>query len=599
MPVGDRPGHAAGTPKPLDMKQKIAPILLGLGFLIPADALGQEQLLGEVASFWDIPLGAHALELNSELFAEYACGTNGGPPSTPIDGWGDFARCAAETETGLHEVQFRHDDEREYWARANRAEPLIRTYEGTQLFTIPVIVSALFDDDGFLVALRAVNDTRVSNEERLRATSLRNFLMSRYDIDAWQCEDLPRLEGETPFGTTYLKQRCVQSTDRLDLLVEAHLYRKEGQFGINENNIAAADLFESTVRFEMFLTAPIGDREQRLADLDASPPEPSEAQQNRLVALDCPGCDLAGANLKRQDLTGANLAGANLEGANLHGAILAGADLTGVNLSGANLNRATLRQAELAGAVLTDALLYAAVLDGADLSAADLTRAKAQESRLTRANLTDARLVAVDFTGANLSSVNAGNANFGGSWFHDAQMRRGDFTGADFLQAVLPRAVLTESNLANASFLGADLILADLRGADLTLTDFTGARLTMANLAETKSGGCTARGCVRCATLSQVERTVGTPAQSKCSPMAQSGRSAQWRLLTQSGRSSDRLFCAKIGRSQQCTTSVRHNCFCRVAARNRHRARCRRQPSDDQSHTAVSKEVCMSSAFFS
>jgi uncharacterized protein YjbI with pentapeptide repeats len=466
------------TPKPL-----LA--LAALGLLLGLDASAQENLLGEIASFWDLPLGANALELNPALFAEYACGTNGGPPSTMIDGWGDFARCPAEPETGLHEVQFRYDDEREYWARAHRAAPLIQTYEGTKMFTIPVTVSGLFDDDGFLIGLRAVTDTRVSNEERLRSISLRNFVMSRYDIDAWVCEDLPRLEGETPFGSTYLKQRCTQSTETLDLSVEAHLYRKEGQFGINENNIAAAGLFESSVRFEVHLNSPINNREQRLADIAAQPPEPTEAELNRERALDCPGCDLAGVDLRRQDLTGANLAGANLTGANLHAATLVGADLTGANLSNANLNRANLRQAQASGAILTDALLYAAVLDGADLSNSDMTRAKAQQSRLTRADLSNARAVAVDFTGAFLSSVVAVGTNFGGSWFHDAQMRRGDFGSADFLQAVLQRAILTEANLANASFLGADLILADLRGADLTRTDFTGARLTMANLANT------------------------------------------------------------------------------------------------------------------
>ena len=468
------------------MNQVVRRALVYTGVLLAFNAQAQEDLLGDVASFWDIPLGAHALELNPTLFAEYACGTNGGPPSTLIGGWGDYARCAPEPETGYHEVQFRYDDEPEYWARANRASALILTFEGTKIFTVSVIISALFDDDGFLVGLRAVTDNRVSDEERLRSISLRNFLMSRYDIDAWNCEDLPRLEGETPFGTTYLKQRCDQETAAVALAVEAHLYRKEGQYGINPaNNIAAAGLFESTVRFEMFINGEIDDREQRLAFLVANPPEPSEAELNRDIALDCPGCDLAGVNLKRQDLTGANLAGANLADANLHGAILVGANLSGADLAGANLNTANLRQADLSGAVLTDALLYAAVLDGADLSESDLTRAKAQGSRMTRADLSNARVVAVDLTGAVLSSVVALNTNFGGSWLNDAQMRRGDFTGADFLQAILQRAVLTDANLSDASFLGADLILADLRGASLTGTDFTGARLTMAKLADT------------------------------------------------------------------------------------------------------------------
>ena len=468
------------------MKQIVKGALLYTGVLLAFNAHAQEDLLGEYAEFWDIPLGAHALELDPIHFAEYACGTNGGPPSTLIDGWADFARCAAEPDSGLHEVQFRYDDEPEFWARANNQDALILTYEGTKMFTVSVVVSGLFDDDGFLIGLRAATDTRVSDAERLRSISFRNFVMSRFDPDAWACEDLPREEGETPFGTSYLKDVCTRSVDDLDLMVESRLYRKAGQFGIDpRGNVAPAGYFESSIRFEMFLSEPIEDREERLAAIIANPRPPSEAEINREVALDCPGCDLTGMNLKRQDLTGANLAGADLSGANLHGAILIQADLTGAVLAEANLNQSNLRQAQMAGAILIDALLYGAVLDAADLSGADLTRAKAQEARMTRVNLSNARVVAVDMRRAFLPSAIATNANFGGTWFHDAQMRRGDFTGADFLQAVLQSVILTDANLTDASFLGADLILADLRGSDLTRSDFTGARLTQTNTADT------------------------------------------------------------------------------------------------------------------
>src|SRR5262245_1111810 len=63
---------------------------------------------------WDLQLGA-AVEQLPDGFVDYACGTNGGPPSLPLEGWRDFRRCRAEP-SGLH---FRYDDELEYWARAN------------------------------------------------------------------------------------------------------------------------------------------------------------------------------------------------------------------------------------------------------------------------------------------------------------------------------------------------------------------------------------------------------------------------------------------------------------------------------------------------
>ena len=457
-----------------------------IGLLAAISASAQEDLIGENASFWDIPLGAHALELNPLLFADYACGTNGGPPSRPISGWADYATCPADADTGLHEVQFRYDDEPEYWARAYDLRHLIATFEGTKISTISVIVSGLFDDDGFLIGLRAVTDTRVEEQERLRSIAFGAFTLSRFGPDSWTCIDLPMIEGETPIGTRYQKDRCTQSTETLDLLVESHYYRKPGQYGLDpRNNAPVEGLFESTVRFEMYMNQPIADREEQLAGLAANPREPSQPEINRDIALDCPGCDLTGIDLKRQDLTGANLAGADLTGANLHGAILVGADLTGAILTDANLNRTSARQANFAGAVLRDILLYGAIMDGVNLTGADLTGAKAQEVRLTSATLTDARIVAVNLSRARMPSVTAHNTDFGGTWFFDAQMTRGDFTNANFLQTIMQSATLTNANLTDANFNTADLILADLRGADLTRTDFTNARLTQARMANT------------------------------------------------------------------------------------------------------------------
>lgn len=459
---------------------------LAVAMLSPAQAQNENELIGEVASFWDIPLGSHALELNPDLFAEFACGTNGGPPSILIDGWSDYQSCRPEAETGLYEVQFRYDDEPEYIARALDLRHLLATYEGVKLFTISAIVSALFDTDGFLVGLRAVTDPRVTDDERLRSISLGAFLISRYGANSWTCAALPIVEGETPIGGRYQKDRCTQSTEEVDLVLESHFYRKPGQYGINPRaNIATEGLFESRVRFEMFLNEPIANRDERLAEVLANPRDPSEAELNREIAMNCPGCDLAGIDLKRQDLTGANLAGADLSGANLHGAILVQAVLEGTNLSEANLNRANLRQAQATGAIVTDAMLYAAILEGADFSGADLTGSRLQEARMTRVTLDGARAGAVDFSRARMLQVSAHETYFGGSWFFDAQLTRGDFSGSDFSWAVMQSVVLTNATLTEAVFNTADLIRANFRGAVITSTDFTDARLTQANFTDT------------------------------------------------------------------------------------------------------------------
>lgn len=453
--------------------------------LASGDALAQAPTIPTVPSFWDVAPGMHAVELSTD-FADLACGTNGGPPSLRIGHWTDFATCRAEDGTGLHEVQFREDDEPEFIARAYANDAAIAALEGTQLFIVPVIISALFDDDGFVVGTRAVTDPRVPEDIRMRAISLGNFLRSRFGTEDWNCVDLPPEDGETGIGELFVKQHCEKTTPDYVLTLDSEFFRKRGQFGIDpRTGEPKPGDFQSEVRFQMMLVGDVADRDARLAAIAAAPLQLSEAEQNRERALDCPGCDLAGLNLKRMDLTGANLAGANLTGADLHGAILARADLTGANLTRANLNRTTMTQARLANADLSNAMLFRAALDGADLEGATLTLAKMGEARLIRANLANASAQAVDFSRARLSDANFTGANLGGSWFTDAQMARVNLSGADLLQATLVNAVMTDANLSAATFWGADLFGADLRGANLAGTDFTRARLQSALLTGT------------------------------------------------------------------------------------------------------------------
>src|SRR6516162_568608 len=103
---------------------------------------------------WDLKLGTPVEQL-PDGFVDYACGTNGGPPSLPLMGFRDFRRCRPEP-SGLREVYFRYDDELEYWAKANNLLPQMETYAGTKTYGFPITVSALIDEQATLRGIRVV-----------------------------------------------------------------------------------------------------------------------------------------------------------------------------------------------------------------------------------------------------------------------------------------------------------------------------------------------------------------------------------------------------------------------------------------------------------
>lgn len=432
-------------------------------------------------TMWDLELGQHASQLPTGVFAELACGTQGGPPSMVVGGWLDFSSCPAEAATGFHEIYFRYDDEAEYVARAQRLESQAALFGGTTAYAIPVIVSALFDEYGFLSGLRMVSDPRVEVVTRELGITLRAFVMSRFG-ENWTCEDLERREGEIEFAGRYLKRSCVLDEGQADanVVVEGHYYRKPGQFTVDPRTQTATEgQFISETRLVLTLKEPIENPEARLAAL-SSPVV--EANPLVLRAMDCAGCDLSGANLKRADLRGANLEGANLEGANLHDAKLDDANLRGANLSGTDLNKANLKRADMEGADLSRAMLFEAHLDGANLKNANLEQALAGTISLIRANLEGANVRAVDLREARMAGVNLFQADLSGSHLQYAQLR-----GADMRAAILFRALLLETRLPKVDLTGADLRQADLFGAELrdanlTNADFSGSRLQNAIL---------------------------------------------------------------------------------------------------------------------
>lgn len=440
------------------------------------------------ATFWDLTLGKHALELPSEDYVEYACGTNGGPPSIPLAGWVDYARCPAEETTGFHEVYFRYDDELQYVARArtvDEAEEIFR-FEGTTEFNLPIIISGLFDDDGFLRGIRFVTDPRTDELTREKGSNAAALFRIRFNVP-WQCDDIPPAPGETAYLSGIIKQVCTAEANGERYRIERNRFRKEGQLTIDPvTHQATIGYFVSETRFERTLDA-IENREARLASLQ--PPAPTERQILAERAMDCPGCDLSGADLKRVDLRGANLSGANLSGALLHASLLGGANLSGANLSGANLNRADLRRANLAGATLTEAMLFGAYLDGADLSGADLTRALARQSTMIRVTAVGTKFVGSDLRETRMSNGNFSNADFSLAWLQTSQFARANLQSAALVGARLWQTSLSQANLSSVDARGADFIGADLREADLRNGNFAGAGFVQASLINAQTEG--------------------------------------------------------------------------------------------------------------
>jgi hypothetical protein len=203
---------------------------------------------------WDIALGAKLADLPDD-FIDYACGTNGGPPSTPLTGWKDYRRCRPEP-SGLREVYFRYDDELEYWAKANDLGPQMEQYIGTKTYGFPITVSILVGDDAVVHGIRIVTDPRDPTGDREEAYLLRNFLNARFGRDDWKCEDFPAEPGETPVSGVFIKQNCQKQIDAATrgVLVTRYL-RKPGQSQYDPHSgKETLNQFESNVRFELLRT---------------------------------------------------------------------------------------------------------------------------------------------------------------------------------------------------------------------------------------------------------------------------------------------------------------------------------------------------------
>jgi hypothetical protein len=226
-------------------------MMLLSGFVEISDVASAQQAPTR-SEVWDLKLGARVETLPNE-FADYACGTNGGPPSRPLTGFKDFAHCRADAD-GLYEVYFRYDDELEYWAKANNFATEIQKYSGTKVYDFPVVLSARFDATGVLAGIRIVSDPRDTTRDRDEAYLLRNFLTARFGRDGWTCVDLPPENGETPVFRTFVKQHCSKRVDGALAELQTNYFRKKGQSEIDVHSGRETEgQFESMVRFDLTL----------------------------------------------------------------------------------------------------------------------------------------------------------------------------------------------------------------------------------------------------------------------------------------------------------------------------------------------------------
>jgi uncharacterized protein YjbI with pentapeptide repeats len=485
----------------------------GFALLIGAAVIGSSQsgLAQEpvgggteayVYSIWDLNLGDHAKELDFANYGDFSCGTNGGPPSMKLESWVDFALCPAELGNGLHEVYFRYDDTLEYWALAGNLPIRAQRYRGTTAYDLPIVVSALFDDDGFLMGIRIVSDQRSDRnhfdniEKRQKAFTLRNFLTGRYNADfSWSCVKAEPEEGEEAFQKIFIKDRC----ERLDedrcviTYLAADYYRRPGQDGMDiriEGRTVEGEFWSET-RMEEFLVTEIPNREARLAEANSIV---RVVREQVLRARDCPGCDFFEVDFTRADLRNANLAGANLEGAVLHDARLSGANLEGANLTGAILNKADLKRANLIGADLSFALLFEARLDGADATGANFEEARMARVQMINGTFDGANFTNVDMREGRLGGTSFRNATLSGSWLHVSQLTRADLTGAIAIGTSFHNSNLVKATLVNADLTEADLRQADLREADFTNSNLTNAYFRAALVLEAIFTGATTKG---------------------------------------------------------------------------------------------------------
>ena len=231
----------------------IAALGLGTALLFPATAQAQfDPALVPAFTIWDIKFGEPISQFPPAEVAEIACGTNGGPPSTPLKDFSEFAKCQPE-KSGLHEIYFTNDDEQDYIAKAMELEYRVMQ-GGTSIYAHPVMFSVLVDDQGIARGIRVITDERASERDRRVAVTLARNLKSRYGRWEQSCENLEPTAGQEPVGKIFVHEICTATSPDgdADMRLEATYFRKKGQTSINlETQQINTNYFQSATRLEV------------------------------------------------------------------------------------------------------------------------------------------------------------------------------------------------------------------------------------------------------------------------------------------------------------------------------------------------------------
>ena len=236
-----------------------------LAVMVGAAAVPSRAQVGDRLNVWDLTLGAPlSAQPAVEEFKGYGCGTDGGPILSRIGGFADFLECEADAER-LHEVYFEYDDEQEYIARALDNPMNIDRFAGTTDSGHPVMVSALFDDEGVLQKIRILTDPRadyVAGDNRLavhgRETAYQfgGLVAPRVGVQADRdCVNLEPEDGQSPVADRFIKMRCQRTEADLGrgVFLEIHYFRKPGQHGRDPGVPSKLTIgqYESSTRLEL------------------------------------------------------------------------------------------------------------------------------------------------------------------------------------------------------------------------------------------------------------------------------------------------------------------------------------------------------------
>jgi hypothetical protein len=233
----------------LSVPMLVAAAAIGLPGAAMAETLGVEPDF----AIWNVPLGKPVTDVPDSAAAIIACGTNGGPISIELKSFADWAQCTPEA-SGLREIAFTYDDEKDYIAKALELEYRALA-GGTSMYAHPVIVSILVDDKGVSEGIRIVTDDRASDSDRRVAVILSKNLQGRYSLWKLACEDIPMQAGEQPVGNDFIHTRCTGTNpdgSGQKVLIEGSYLRKKGQEGLNiDTQQVNKGYYESETRLEV------------------------------------------------------------------------------------------------------------------------------------------------------------------------------------------------------------------------------------------------------------------------------------------------------------------------------------------------------------